>query len=60
MLEEPVGVLMSGEKDAWELTRIEGSPSSVEDIWSGITLVHIDCVDGAERCGGGRGLLARN
>ena len=60
MLEEPVGVLMSGEKDAWELTRIEGAPSSVEDIWSGITLVQIDCVDGAERCGGGRGLLARN
>ena len=50
-MEESGGSLAYGDGSAWDLTRIKGSPASIEDIRSLLTLVDIDCGAGAESCG---------
>ena len=59
-MEESGGALDYGDGGAWDLTRIKGSPASIEDIRSLLTLVDIDCGAGAESCGGRKRLLDRN
>ena len=52
--------MASNNRGACDLTDTVGSPTSVADIWSGLTSVGIDCGSGAESYGGGEGLLARD
>ena len=59
-MEELGGALTSGDGGARGLTRIDGSPASIEDIWSGLTSVEIDFASEAVIRGGGRELLARD
>ena len=60
LLENSGGSLDSDDKGAQYPTDIEGAPAPVVDIWSGLTPVGIDCGTGAERCGCGKILLARD
>ena len=41
-----------------ELTETVGSPTSIADIWLGLTLVETNCGAGAESYGNRKGLLA--
>ena len=49
--------MASGDGGDWDLTRINISLKSMEDIQLGLTSVDIDCGARVEICGGGRGLL---
>ena len=51
---------MSDDKGARYLTEIMGAPTSVADIWSGFTLVEIDCSARSEVCSGRKILLPLN
>ena len=52
--------MASDDEDAQDLTDVVGAPTYVVDIWTGITLVEIDCGAGAERSGGRKISLAQN
>ena len=54
------GALASNKGGTHNLMETVGSPTSVADIWSGITSVETDCRSGEDSCGGRKVLFARD